>query len=323
MTNHSFLLIVMLFCMFLVSKTVRTIEADEEVYAREDLYSVVLSSSRTKRPPDTDESENRDRDVTGPSLPGADITARRPNPKFTVLPMEPSTEKDVKKWEFSREFKLQNPQLRGYTHENGLRLRFIRAPRQPPTSVEIFNKSKSPFLYSLFHPEAGKDAIHRSLNPGKGHTIPLTHAHGLLKWDPASRSESPLVASCHTGHCSKSGQLYVYNLHPPHSPHDAKWLGVSYQQYEESSFESGPSTPWGRFLGNLCFEAPVGQWEPEGTSTARKAGLDGRIQVLNRFLIHSVARRPSLNRMAASDVNSDATIQASIAGSAERPMGAH
>ncbi|PLW10034.1 hypothetical protein PCANC_22772 [Puccinia coronata f. sp. avenae] len=35
---------------------------------------------------------------------------------------------------------------------------------------------------------------------------------------------------------------------------------------------------------------------------------------LNRFLIHSVARRPSLNRMAASDVNSDATIRASIAG---------
>ncbi|PLW34416.1 hypothetical protein PCASD_14316 [Puccinia coronata f. sp. avenae] len=26
-----------------------------------------------------------------------------------------------------------------------------------------------------------------------------------------------------------------------HTPHNAKWLGVSYQQYEESSFESAPS----------------------------------------------------------------------------------
>ncbi|PLW22854.1 hypothetical protein PCANC_28685, partial [Puccinia coronata f. sp. avenae] len=36
---------------------------------------------------------------------------------------------------------------------------------------------------------------------------------------------------------------------------------------------------------------------------------------LDRSSIHSVARRPILNRMAASDVNSGATIQASIAGS--------
>jgi hypothetical protein len=36
--------------------------------------------------------------------------------------------------------------------------------------------------------------------------------------------------------------------------------------------------------------------------------------------IHSVARRPILNWMAASDVNSGATIQASIAGSASPPI---
>ncbi|PLW18618.1 hypothetical protein PCASD_23482 [Puccinia coronata f. sp. avenae] len=36
---------------------------------------------------------------------------------------------------------------------------------------------------------------------------------------------------------------------------------------------------------------------------------------LNRFSIKSVARRPSLNWMAASDVNSDAAIQCSFAGS--------
>ncbi|PLW35505.1 hypothetical protein PCANC_13571 [Puccinia coronata f. sp. avenae] len=41
---------------------------------------------------------------------------------------------------------------------------------------------------------------------------------------------------------------------------------------------------------------------------------------LNRFSIHSVAWHPSLNRTAASDVNSDATIRASIAGSASTRM---
>ncbi|PLW14068.1 hypothetical protein PCANC_18732 [Puccinia coronata f. sp. avenae] len=90
--------------------------------------------------------------------------------------------------------------------------------------------------------------------------------------DPASCLESPLVAGCHTGPCSKSGQLYVYNLHPPQSPHDAKWLGVSHQHYEESSFESGPSAPWGRFLENL----PV-RWTLSGKSvqqTLQKRPLD-------------------------------------------------
>ncbi|PLW42636.1 hypothetical protein PCANC_11757 [Puccinia coronata f. sp. avenae] len=94
----------------------------------------------------------------------------------------------------------------------------------------------------------------------------------LSQPNPASRLESLLVASCHTGHRSKSGQLYVYNLHPPHSPHDAKWLGVSYQHYADSSFESGPSTPWGRFLENL----PV-CWTLSGKSvqqTLQKRPLD-------------------------------------------------
>ncbi|PLW50379.1 hypothetical protein PCANC_07208 [Puccinia coronata f. sp. avenae] len=36
---------------------------------------------------------------------------------------------------------------------------------------------------------------------------------------------------------------------------------------------------------------------------------------LNRLSINSVARRPSLNRTAASDVNSDAAIRSSFAGS--------
>ncbi|PLW48376.1 hypothetical protein PCANC_00609 [Puccinia coronata f. sp. avenae] len=51
------------------------------------------------------------------------------------------------------------------------------------------------------------------------------------------------------------------------------------------------------------------------TNSNSVAKLPGRWLSLNRSLIHSVARAPSLNRMAASNINSDAAIQANFSGS--------
>ncbi|PLW18074.1 hypothetical protein PCANC_04716 [Puccinia coronata f. sp. avenae] len=57
---------------------------------------------------------------------------------------------------------------------------------------------------------------------------------------PHPARKSLLVASCHTGHRSKSGQLYVYDIPPPHSPHDAKWSGVSYTELRGAPLRAGP-----------------------------------------------------------------------------------
>ncbi|PLW36876.1 hypothetical protein PCANC_11003 [Puccinia coronata f. sp. avenae] len=191
MTNHSFLLIVMLFCMFLVSKTVYTLEEEEQgLYSREDLFSVVQSSLTTQRPP-TDKSE--DRDVAGPSRPGKK-KARGSNKKLTELDMEIFTggsyDHAVNDCKFYRTFHLDHDVLKGWTYKDpsrpnaALSFTFNRpAKGEPPTSVEIFNESESaPFTYSLLHPDAGRDLMRRCLAAQEGHTIRLTHARGTLKW---------------------------------------------------------------------------------------------------------------------------------------------
>ncbi|PLW43520.1 hypothetical protein PCASD_06750 [Puccinia coronata f. sp. avenae] len=90
--------------------------------------------------------------------------------------------------------------------------------------------------YRLAHDDsslAGRwEATHTDEPVRNWQATPVTIPHPARK--------SLLVASCHTGHRSKSGQLYVYDIPPPHSPHDAKWSGVSYTELRGAPLRAGP-----------------------------------------------------------------------------------
>jgi hypothetical protein len=64
--------------------------------------------------------------------------------------------------------------------------------------------------------------------------------HAQLRIPHPARKSLLAVPSCHTGHCSKSRQLFVYDIPPPHSPHKAKWLGVSYTELQGAPLRAGP-----------------------------------------------------------------------------------
>jgi hypothetical protein len=137
------------------------------------------------------------------------------------------------------------------------------------------------------------------------------HARPALNWlirenwkksrstqDPASRLEIP--ASRQLPHRTLL-QIWaaVCVQHTSTTLPTQRQMAGRVHRITRSSFESGPSRPWGRFLEKTCqsagrflvklssrcfksapstqprcFKAPVGQWEPEGTSASNESPLN-------------------------------------------------